>query len=211
MKKAIGVIAVIMLLTSLLACTPPSAPAPSPAPTPTPTPAPDLGKHLMLDPDDLGAGWAYELELGSSTYGGWTPQYGGRVIQQAIYQLVDIDDDTKLIKGVQQLALVYPDNETAIESEYLKGWQYHLEPLDLPFWDEAYLGTSSDKQNVEIALRKANELVSLTYREEIRRRDILTGEFRDWEYPELNQEKTQWAGNFLRDLSEAIQRKMVAQ
>jgi len=204
MKRTLLSILVIGLLL-LTACA-----SPSTTPTEAPTPVPDLSKHLMLNPDDLGAGWSYELKLGSSTYGGWTPQYGGSVIQQAIYQLVDIDDNTKLIKGVFQLALVYPDLETAVESEYLKGWRYYLEPLDLPFWDEVYLGTPS-KEYAEIALRKANEIVSLKYREEIRRSNILTGEFRDVEYQELNQEQIQWARNFLCDLSEAIQRKMVAQ
>jgi len=162
------------------------------------------GMQLMLKPNDLGPGWVYKMKLGSRTFGGWTlqSQYGGKV--------VDMDDNTKLIKGVFQLVRVYPDVETAIEDEDLKELRTHLEPLDLPFWDEVYLKTDSDKKHERITLRKANQIIFLSYCEEIWWRSPLTGEFNDVEYPELNQEQIQWTDNFLCDLAEVIQRKIVA-
>lgn len=105
---------------------------------------------------------------------------------------------------------VYPDVETAIEDEDLKELRTHLEPLDLPFWDEVYLKTDSDKKHERITLRKANQIIFLSYCEEIWWRSPLTGEFNDVEYPELNQEQIQWTDNFLCDLAEVIQRKIVA-
>jgi len=173
--------------------------------------------QFMLEPSDLGQGWVYEFKLGSETYGGWTPQsmypgkISGKALSQAIYQLIDIDDNTKLIKGVFQNVRIYPDVGSSIEDDFLKEARTYMESLDSPFWDELYLYTTGDSMYRIIASKKDNQIIQLKYREEIRRIIPLSGLFDDYEYQELNQEQAQSAGDFLSDLAEIIQEKIATQ
>jgi len=118
---------------------------------------------------------------------------------------VVVKDDARVIKSILQDVMVYPYVEEAVDR--LKGPSIQAEPLGLPFWDEAFWR----EQEAELTLRKTNYVVVLCYKEVLYKEGPLSGKFYYSEYLPLSEEQKEWANDFLCDLAEIVQGKIVAQ
>lgn len=157
---------------------------------------------LALKVSDLGVGWKA---------GVFYSYYEGRTINQQFSKTIQVEDNIQLRMAVYQTIAVYPSTETAIEDTYLSGArQSSPDPIDMPFWDEAY-GSCPGPTDTAIILRKSNIVVMLYYEHLCIPTDPLlemVGIPPEKE-AEIDSQQKEIMWNFLCDLAPVIQGKII--
>jgi len=158
--------------------------------------------ELALKSSDLGSGWKA---------GSFYSLYEGRTINQQFSKTIQVEDNIQLRMAVYQTIAVYPSTETAIEDTYLSGArQSSPDPIDMPFWDEAY-GSCPGATDTGIILRKSNTVVMLYYEHFCIPTDPLlemVGIPPEKE-AEIDSQQKEIMWNFLCDLAPVIQGKII--
>jgi len=157
---------------------------------------------LALKASDLASGWKA---------GSFYSLYEGRTISQQFSKTIQVEDNIQLRMAVYQTISVYRSTEAAIEDTHLSGArQSSPEPMDMPFWDEAY-GTCP-VTDTGIILRKSNIVVILYYEHFLFPTDpVMQMEgIPSKKEAEIDSQQKAVMWSFLCDLAPAIQGKIIA-